>query len=1227
MLKLATGWEMPLHSFTTHPTPLHESPLWKLLLQVQTRLGKLRQKYPLTQKDPLPEARADAEKILHFTEVCLDVLQKKILVPFDNGAAPGIYGIAKIVSALKEVKKLLDEIRTKESLSSALFAPKHPIIYELMDIAIELLQHSPTTLEPLIPFFNPEAVPTVLQSGIAGALLHVFVGKFQILHITHPTSTYSYQLQYPNTDPTLEPITEIIDGNLEYQLYKQWLLFANFLPLTSRYLAIHGEKHGKLYEAARTAIEQGATRRRSERARIFLLQNLVEKESETIRRAVAEFEAFKEPQLQVKLEDKQHVHWAIQTLKDRKLALVRCQELQKSLEEKSAHYSERPVSSLLHPYEELEAHRLQQRESGLDTAYCSQPLPESIITITDGAEASLGPTIDMQVRLKNEIRYSILRLQSTEEMLRQQIHDITETTLSTWQNILEKHRTLLQKDMEQNIAYQGMLPTFPDSDDSLSLEQTIALYHSIIAKRQELLTNTQQLLEERQALLHAVSDVALQQTLRNASQALTMSTESFVKELYLAHQASQATLKEMEYQLEKTAANARIEEYMRSANPDFLYQLQDDISEQLQEQQSVLDALRQQLVVNTAESDKHRDAFITISNSIEEKQETLSSMKEESEASLDSIVAISEQEKHHLSLLNEFHAKNAAHFGDYEKLLDILITAQHWIQKSANKSHMPFTDIDVLLASKARELTTFDDKRLEYWLITLDHELPKAWLTEQRERQANPLKWKASIDECSQVYRCLNDSIDRSIEHLKKVISTYHSLEEKQQVLLSRQQTLQAEKKKIDFKISEMVNVLGALGDSLEEQRKSLHEHSLQKRTLCHSQQKTEAQIQSLLNAKQNLIEVANLFHDVGVLREEMLRFEHNPNLFELALQRKNLTFRQEQLLAKWKACCATSVHSGGLDKYQINEVALQQMVNTLNAQIKHISQKKWAEQVRIIDGCRREVTPRFEQIKQLVHQQTTKSLGYFLSDAKTVKQSLQVLHLQEEALVELSIALGEDKPVPLREGQTALSMSSQLSLLCEEAEMSASEPETRTQVNRLSELRANEKRPLFLQLIANIERHINTMQTYGETLIEKKDPCGTVLTDIAQTLTNVVRVFNNTHRTNLPTCHEYLIFQAMFNQTLHHKDILIEAHSATWGTWLKNLLGAVCTLGYLLWFSRKTTGRYGFFVDERKGKSAFEALELATQQLVSESTSWSSPERDSVQPSASSTSNRRVGA
>ena len=161
--------------------------------------------------------------------------------------------------------------------------PKHPLVYELMEMTNQLIKAAPDQLEDLIPFFDPQATVKPLQSGILATLLSKF-GSFHIKLLERETdqgNPYAFEASLNGADRSF-------DAKERYSEWRHNMSHSILPPLLTQYLAVYGELHSQQYPLAHDAISQGKAQEQT-RAANSLLEVQWQKECSTNMQSLANF--------------------------------------------------------------------------------------------------------------------------------------------------------------------------------------------------------------------------------------------------------------------------------------------------------------------------------------------------------------------------------------------------------------------------------------------------------------------------------------------------------------------------------------------------------------------------------------------------------------------------------------------------------------------------------------------------------------------------------------------------------------------------------------------------------------------------------------------------------------------------------------------------------------------------------------------------------------------------
>ena len=549
----------------------------------------------------------------------------------------------------------------QEHFVLTLSTPKHPLLYELLMILLEFLEREPMDLEALMPFFNPKAVPDILQTGPVGVILRAFGAKFELNHrakdLEQP-SAFVYQLTYPHPDADKTPITEIIDGEAEHRIYREWLLHAAIPPLIRRYLTTNSQHHQRLFPLLIPAVEQGNLRLQGELAREALWRSFTEKELATIEHTVSTYTAFQRQETPEGLTEAAHIDWLTSTISSTQGIVRDCENWQAVWHEKSIAYARGPFGLLIEPYEDLRHLKQQSIDRGLDTTYWHIPLPDSVTAVTTGPKAVRGPTILLKLRLDTLIKASSETLQRKQQEFTQYLAELA-------------------------AAERALAETRPPLYPLKSLESTA---------RSTCAEATQQRL----------SDTAQESSLHH-------------RRLWVLQQ-----------QLDEFTANCQ--------------------------------ALQ-----------KSRE---TIAQNWEEKETRLAQLIAECAAIQTARLPLLEQEEQNNQTLFDL-VTHSPHLDDYTLMLSILTEAKIQLESTPNPiRHMPFLALDGLMQRQTQRLETFDEPVFEQLLIAIDPDAPCTLWEKERARQENPLRRKASPEECQAVHDAILSSLKKSILDLTKTTST-----------------------------------------------------------------------------------------------------------------------------------------------------------------------------------------------------------------------------------------------------------------------------------------------------------------------------------------------------------------------------------------------------------------------------------------------------------------------
>ena len=840
------------------------------------------------------------------------------------------------LASLRNMDNLALSNHILEDLQLSVTSPRHPMTYELMQIMAQVIQAVPEKIEETIPFLDPLAAPTILQSGVVGALINKFL-SFKLEHIKYDDSehsVYTYKL-------TIADKTTILDMQAFYKASQAQLLNQWIVPAIWRYLAIYGTPHAE-FEPARSVIKQGITQMESELARSTVLQQLTKIECNSIHDAVSSHLQVFNQIIQINaIPTLTHTDEVMQNIKRCKELLLSNHQVRDFLAQKIASYAFTPALDLLRgePMSSLAALCQEHQKKGLDVAYWNLPLPDKLNCANPGPHANGGRVIDIRKELESYITNTLKQLQSDEEFIVSDINKYSKEAIEGWKEAYRIHMQTLQGFEQQFDLFNS--PSI-DQRHITSLESELDSLLEKSRKQQTLQQKVTDFIATVEKPIAFDLDAQLQSELEAEISSLTQAAESFIQKLHLAQQTLNREQQVLQTQLDKNKSEARCPENLVFANPENVQQMLSSTEHNLDKIQKRKYTLKTRAETIQASILSQHEALADVTLHEQQKRVELAHLQKLIDSHQSTFESLSEKQY-------DVSTETAQLFETSATPLRLLYEVQGILQNSAKTKKIPFKKLDLIMATKDK--SKYEPSGFEKLLTFLDENLSIEDWKKYRHCQEDIFKHNPSNEDFVRMYNTLWSAIEVKMEKIDTRLKAHHHL--------------QAEKKD-DQQTSSALhlqrNINDAIKATIESERLSLQlqsqEISLSISHLSEESQTITLDIKALEIEEQEdennrlvVTQFIQILSDIKQFESQVELLENNPNDTDLFQHVSELKFVDS--LVNEKAREVTRAIEALKDPaiHTKNIMAIMQLLVPLNQQIARVVEERLTAQVTRLEN------------------------------------------------------------------------------------------------------------------------------------------------------------------------------------------------------------------------------------------------------------------------------------
>lgn len=1061
-----------------------------------------------------------------------------------------------------DTQHLTDEYvisRISTHLELEMYVPKHPIVYELMEMMAELAKVAPAELASLIPFFNPQASIKFLNSGMVGTILKT-LGGFRIKQLESKGNEAPYTFEISVKDSVFP-----IDAAQAYSQTREAFISNKLEPALRRYLALYDATHSA-NDKAQAAIEKGKVRVESELARTAILQHFTTLTLETINESIL---AHRKPwscPFEIDPELPQ-IHSIIHKIEYNQRFMTSIREFRYDLLSKSQRYASLPLGDLLRDLNdpnilnECVAHK----EKGLDVGYWQHPLPETIVLVTDGPCATRDKTIGVRDHINWLITQQLNDLQTHEDMRQEQTDALSELLITLWGEECSSHIQTIQE-LERQLREMPVFNTAHLEEDVHHLERAsehlLTTAEAQIALKQRVMI----VLQTVQQPMPSISDEWLREELKKVTRAVWNAVETFTEAFTRSQQAINAKQEIVQTKLEKITSAIRFSEQLLSANVPQLQQLWDEKTQQLASLQ--------------AEKSTQEASLLTLQTTIASQHAVHENLL------LQEQLKYEERTAHQLDFttlhpeLDLSSSVTQKNIDDALNILGVLCSVRSALEEAQNTHKIPFRVLCSIIS-------------IEELLQLLNCTIPlKAYQTHQESSKI----FKPSKKEFFKMYNALTSAINTKTLEIDKFLLIApdiirHSVQ--QQAFASEFGVIQAE--------------LNALRLDLQQRQAEAEDRTRTINALTH-------EILPLKNAQLILTQFIDILTEINQFKPLLELFAENADARELPQQILNLRATEDRLLAKTAEAANALQLFTAQENYQPTLTIIQQLLDQIHQRISVIIGEKTTPRLPVIsvmdveeevllpeeDTTLTTTARRQAMAQQLIaaltnyrikRDQHYKIKDFFTSSDKMLRQeSIQQLEVELQSYAESGdnsrlLELIQEKQFPGKNLQPLLHKIT--------ADVLEFDEEITTNSQSVDEIldALNKNNPEYVQALKRLYQRISSMQRYGEEHASK------TAMELADKLQQTANNFVMYHGTALPSLASYQAFTKKFTARLHSEDNVMSQEGKNWTHIVANIALALLLIPKLI-YSKLTTGRCSFFFEETKATGIISAIEESAHEL-----------------------------
>ena len=352
--------------------------------------------------------------------------------------------------------------------------------------------------------------------------------------------------------------------------------------------------------------------------------------------------------------------------------------------------------------------------------------------------------------------------------------------------------------------------------------------------------------------------------------------------------------------------------------------------------------MQQQLDEFTANCQALQKSRETIAQNWEEKETRLAQLIAECAAIQTARLPLLEQEEQNNQTLFDL-VTHSPHLDDYTLMLSILTEAKIQLESTPNPiRHMPFLALDGLMQRQTQRLETFDEPVFEQLLIAIDPDAPCTLWEKERARQENPLRRKASPEECQAVHDAILSSLKKSILDLTKTTSTYTALQNAKTEIPLQQQSLVHQKERIEERLRITIDESSVLKSQLDQVQEALDAETSRKAELLHHQEEALSEQKRLTHTLLVLTAMNQIDMDIHTLSDQIETLRRCNEETELVQQERVLNEGEQRLSNQLEAAYdLISNDEESKATYLPKLTSLRALLSSLKSQFHGIVQEK----------------------------------------------------------------------------------------------------------------------------------------------------------------------------------------------------------------------------------------------------------------------------------------------
>ena len=1092
--------------------------------------------------------------------------------------------IKEKISALNVSDITANELQ--QSISNHLMidalVPKHPMVYEMLEVVADLGRDRKESLEQLLPFLDPKAPVNALQSGIIGTLLANF-GSFLVDHLEDHSSSFAYRV-------TARHLSIIFDGEIVYREIKQ-KLHQTLEPALRRYLAEHEQDCQD--ELARDAIIKGQTRVMSDIARSKLLQRLKTILSDALRDNIQTFsDEFKSPN---DMRGQSVLRLILQKINLTQQLLHAATLFKRALQEKEVLFATTPITELLKTIadpallEEVNQHQ----QNGLDVSYLRAPLPNNESTYIEGKLATPGPVHSIRTHLNRMIHAQLEELESRENVAKQEFSSLNELALANWQEECQIYLQTIGYFQHQldNSAYFVDLKV----NNIEHLELALARLSILTKQREDWRQKIIHLMQSAQEVL-SLSHESLRVALEKTFSSVVIAVNAFDKSILLAQQATDKDQLTITTRLQKLKSDASFAQNLRSADPRKMQIL-------LNETTDKSTSLRNQHVLLINEID-------TLQASISQQHQVETDLAAQEKTMLDKRAQLEADSRALHDVRAAFAESMATRTPETaqnnQTLLELLCSINSVLATDQTSGKIPFKLIERLLAPQNITFVQF--------LNFLNANLSVEDWQKYHHRQENLLTRRPSIDEFHRMHDLLSEAVQGKISALDRQLTLHQESERLKQLLQQNDD--------IKIQLDEELQVIQSRRQSATLERNALEEKHRDVSAALPNLAADQEQQRYIAKVLQQFLEIIT---EISEFNRQIELFVENDDVSDFVEQSLALENKLTSLMEKVDLVADLFNSLKEREAYQDTYACIQQLVNQIRQRITSTVAEKSARQASIVTFSdpldigsteekineeeertldllehRRSMVERFTEeltryLKNRQNQYAWKD--FFTSKDKAARtQFIAILNRQfsdyletgtpANVLQSLQNGISEFPGTKLR---PLLNKMMADILAFEQDEL----PEPREEASAVKESLAITN-PQYVALLDDLYQNISGMRCYGET---RQDETGKVMIDLAEQLKQEVDYFVIKHGKKLPNLEEYQVFTKKFNARLHSADDVVNKQDSYCSQLIINIALIMFLIPKLL-YSKVTSGRFSFFLEGNQATHLISTIEESVQAL-----------------------------